>query len=73
MAAWTRLGESISKGEFPGFELMQSLAPFDLEPHTKGIKLDTPFIKAALQRLCQVLNLDSSLAYTEFCDFLPIA
>ena len=73
MAAWTRLGESISKGEFPGFELMQSLAPFDLEPHTKGIKLDAPFIKAALQRVCQVLQLDSGLAYKAFCDFLPIA
>eukprot|EP00969_Alexandrium_andersonii_P244467 10801725-Alexandrium_andersonii.AAC.1 len=52
---------------------MQPLAPFDLEPHAKGIKLDTPFIKTALQRLCQVLRLYSGLAYRELCDFLPIA
>ena len=45
MAAWCRLGEEISKAEFPGFELFQSLAPFNLEPQAKGLEMDAKHIK----------------------------
>lgn len=75
MAAWTTLSESISRSEFPGFELFQALSPFDLHVHAekKQLKFDKDFVKTSLQRLCNVLKLDAAVAYAEFCDYLPIA
>ena len=73
MAAWCRLGEEISKAEFPGFELFQSLAPFNLEPQAKGLEMDAKYIKESFSRLCKVLQLSPSEAYSEYCHYLPMA
>lgn len=73
MAAWVRLGEQISAQEFPGFELLQALSPFNLEPHARSVRLDKTFIKTSIFRLAQVLKIDPEIAYSEFFEILPLA
>ena len=56
MAAWCELGEEISEAEFPNFEILQALHPFDLEPLAKrGVAAmvgDSDGFKEAISRVC---------------------
>lgn len=73
MAAWTKLGEAISKSEFPGFELLQALGPFNLEQHTNALNMNTTYVRECFHRLCQVLKLSAKDGFDEYCHYLPLA
>ena len=68
MAAWVRLGESISEAEFPFFEPLQCFSVFNLE--SKNLDAD---ISDKLARLCNVLGLVTETARDEYFFYLPIA
>ena len=68
MAAWVKLGESITEVEFPFFEPLQCFSVFNLEP--KNLDAD---ISDKLARLCKVLGLEMEDARDEYLLYLPIA
>ena len=52
---------------------MQTLGPFNLEPHVKGMKVNMEYLQTSFQRLCQVLGLDKGKAVEEYTYYLPMA
>ena len=73
MAAWTKLGEEISRSEFPGYELLQALGPFNLATHAQRIQRNVEHVKVSFKRLCSVLKLPEKDALDEYFHYLPMA
>ena len=75
MAAWCKLADEISKAEFPSYEILRALFPFDLETYKDHgtSAMDAPAVKAAFARLSSVLKLNEKQSFDEYCHYLPLA
>lgn len=73
MQAWCALALHVVRGEFPGFEALQSFTVFKLSDSVRSARGDADEAQAHFQRIAQLLDLDCDQLMAQYKDYMPKA